>query len=249
MSERLAHQGDPEEAGRLLRELVRAGALPRNRLEVLASIHYPPAVAALGGKVAAPSSAADDAELVAFRRVLAQTVAWCSESRGSRAYRTPALSLGGADWEDPDGWNGLAEEHEAASSAVLALTGRRERLLAADGWIPDALAFGLGNGRLLGCIPDQSLFDGAAEAASEGFFDFNNLPAWDTWVTMIRSPVEGFSGDCSCLVSWVPPDRVRDVARGIDVNPEGCIDWLENLCEPFSRKLQAARLLPDRLAS
>jgi len=33
--------------------------------------------------------------------------------------------------------------------------------------------------------PTQSLFDGAARVASSGYFDDNNVPPWDTWVTAV----------------------------------------------------------------
>ena len=37
-------------------------------------------------------------------------------------------------------------------------------------------------GRFLAYFPDDNLFDGAAEAESQGFFDVDNIPPYDTWV-------------------------------------------------------------------
>jgi hypothetical protein len=70
------------------------------------------------------------------------------------------------------------------------------------------------NGKLLLFMPEDSLF-GAATVASDGFFDVDNVPAWDTWLF--------FGG--RTLISWVPQQLIPMVQAGIDVNPEGCIRW------------------------
>jgi hypothetical protein len=75
----------------------------------------------------------------------------------------------------------------------------------------------LARGRLLEFIPSQTLMDGAAKYSSNGFFDVNNVPPWDTWVAFSER----------ILVSWVPPLLVEIAQNGIDVNPEGCIRWAE----------------------
>jgi hypothetical protein len=71
------------------------------------------------------------------------------------------------------------------------------------------------NGKLLLFTPEDSLSDGAATVGSEGFFDVDNVPAWDTWLFF----------DGRTLISWVPPQLIPIVQAGIDVNPEGCIRW------------------------
>jgi hypothetical protein len=70
-------------------------------------------------------------------------------------------------------------------------------------------------GRLLLFVPSETLMDGGAKYTSNGFFDVNNVPPWDTWVSD------------RTLVSWVPPVLVETAQRGIDVNPEACIVWSE----------------------
>jgi len=72
-------------------------------------------------------------------------------------------------------------------------------------------------GKLLLFTPQDSLSDGAAKAASDGFFDVDNVPAWDTWLYF----------DGHSLLSWVPPQLTSKVQWGIDVNPESCIRWAE----------------------
>lgn len=74
-------------------------------------------------------------------------------------------------------------------------------------------------GRLLLFVPSDTLMDGAAKYSSNGFFDVNNVPPWDTWVS--------FSD--RTLVSWVPPVLIETAQRGIDANPEACIRWVDEV--------------------
>jgi len=80
---------------------------------------------------------------------------------------------------------------------------------------PLTLTQNLHRGRLLLYLPDENLSDGAAQYASKGFFDVQNVPPWDTWVCLIER----------YLVSWVPPLLMDLASQGIDVNPEQCILW------------------------
>jgi hypothetical protein len=82
------------------------------------------------------------------------------------------------------------------------------------------------NGRLLVYFPEQNLFDGAAEQETNGFFDDDNQPPWDTWIGFFED--EGRDPSLSTyLVAWIPSPFVSLAARGIDVNPEQCIAWLD----------------------
>jgi hypothetical protein len=81
-------------------------------------------------------------------------------------------------------------------------------------------------GRLLRYSPDESLFDGAAEQVTNGFFDWNNEPPWDLWLGYV---VEKSERRWGYVVCWIPPTFVQAAADGIEVNPEGCIDWLPEL--------------------
>lgn len=73
----------------------------------------------------------------------------------------------------------------------------------------------LAGGRLLLYFPAENLADGAAEVASGGVFDVNNVPPWDTWVAYTSRT----------LISWIPPWLESLVEDGIKVNPEQCICW------------------------
>jgi len=93
---------------------------------------------------------------------------------------------------------------------------------------------GLAGGRLLFYEPARELADGAACAASAGFFDVHNAPPWDTWLCF---------ADDRFLVAWVPPPLLDRAADGIEVNPEQCILWAADAATPFTELLRVEGLL------
>src|SRR5262249_48125813 len=125
---------------------------------------------------------------------------------------------------------------------------------------PAQPAASLAGGRLVLFAPDESLFDGAAEDATRGFFDVNNMPGWDTWICYLEdtqriaehrqqwlaagAPTAYPPVDYDAyLVSWVPPRLLDLVSTGIDVNPEGCITWADDVATAFTGRLRALGLL------
>src|SRR5277367_3594690 len=100
-------------------------------------------------------------------------------------------------------------------SIVQDVVTKRSESLRIDGKPPQTLLSGVPTGRLLCYVPDENLSDGAARFASKGFFDDENVPAWDIWICFLDGH----------LVSWVPPQLIELVTRGIDANPEGCVFW------------------------
>jgi hypothetical protein len=86
----------------------------------------------------------------------------------------------------------------------------------------------LRGGRLLLYFPDAELADGAAEVESQGFFDVNNSPPWDTWVGIFTDEAPESDSYATYLLSWVPPELIPLAQRGIAVNPEECIAWLDD---------------------
>jgi hypothetical protein len=97
----------------------------------------------------------------------------------------------------------------------------------------------LHGGRLLLYFPDAELADGAAEAESRGFFDVNNAPPHATWVGMFRDEAPADDAYAVYLLAWVPSALLELVDRGVVVNPEECIAWLD------SRDVGLRGLLPD----
>ena len=104
------------------------------------------------------------------------------------------------------------EEHREIVNAVVM---RRAAILQSEARVPINPGSELKAGRLLLFAPSETLSDGAARYASKGFFDDDNVPAWDTWIAYLENYV----------VSWVPPQLIELVNDGVDANPERCILW------------------------
>lgn len=85
----------------------------------------------------------------------------------------------------------------------------------------------LAGGRLLVYYPDLQLSDGAAEVATDGFFDVFNLPPFDTWLTFIEDSALQHMHQKQ-LLCYIPASAVHLADLGISVNPEECILWLED---------------------
>jgi hypothetical protein len=169
---------------------------------------------------------------VPFEVRLAQTIVWCT----SRLDPTdPRRSLRN------DGLRPRILEVSRAA-AVVGVAGNRAA------WDSDVRhaepvhrADGLRGGRLLAFFPDESLSDGAAEAETGGFFDFDNTPPWDSWVALFRDG--GTFPGADMLVSWVPAELLETVERGIRVNPEECILWLADSQTSVAKVLKGRGLL------
>jgi uncharacterized protein (TIGR02996 family) len=175
-----------------------------------------------------------------FRRRLAETVAWCN--RAEVVMRTPELSpppIGLEELQAPDRGRTTAERQ----ALVNRLANRRAALLADRGVEP-----GVGDrragGRLLVFYPDSTLSDDAARQVSVGFFDEDNVPAWNTWVWLSDdSDADEALSYRSYLVCWVPPRWVDRADAGIQVNPEQCLRWAADVDIELTRQLRAAGLL------
>jgi hypothetical protein len=94
--------------------------------------------------------------------------------------------------------------------------------------VRDCVAVDPSRGRLLVYFPDADLSDGAAEVESGGFFDVCNVPPWDTWVAFFQDAEHADESYARYLIAWVPPALVELATAGIEVNPEGCIAWLDD---------------------
>jgi hypothetical protein len=72
-------------------------------------------------------------------------------------------------------------------------------------------------GRLLLYIPSDNVSDGASRYASNGFFDPNDCPPWDSWLQYSDRT----------LISWVPEVLIPLAQAGIDANAVDCIHWAD----------------------
>ncbi len=96
-------------------------------------------------------------------------------------------------------------------------------------------------------FPDENLSDGYAAQVSGGFFDVDNLPACDTWVSFfVENSHPRFSAR-RYLLCYVPAPLVDAANAGIEGNPESCIVWLEQSDTSIRRRVEALTgLMPLR---
>lgn len=167
-----------------------------------------------------------------FKTRLAQTIFWCAPradlSNPASSLRTPQLRPR------------LLEENRF--SAVESVANARELFGGVEirkATIPDNLA----GGRLLIYFPNDDLACGAAEQQTEGFFDVNNVPPWDTWVAYLQDARSVESYDTEYLIAWIPREFVALADEGINVNPEQCIQWLADTPVELVNVLRAEKLL------
>ena len=163
------------------------------------------------------------ASLDPFLRRLEETASWCTPradpARPATCLRNPG--------------NRPRTLEPSYFDAVASVTAHRYPAAAAGKSRPRLVR----NGRLMVYHPDADLCDGAAEAETEGYFDVFNTPPWDTWVGFFQDG-GGRTDDCThYLVAWVPPVFVEVAARGIEVNPEQCIRWLDETDCGLRRRL------------
>jgi len=165
-----------------------------------------------------------------FDQRVAETVAWCCD----RAIREdPKQSLR---------YDSLYPSilSETRAEVVLSVLMYRSEWLKQRKEKPIKEDRNMRAGRLLCYFPDANLADGAAEVASAGFFDVNNIPPWDSWVGLYRSDLKDPSLTVY-LISYVPHVFLQQAGRGIDVNPESCIVWLNDSDTPIANVLRCER--------
>jgi hypothetical protein len=155
-----------------------------------------------------PSAITDDLLLAR----LAETAAWCDSLGQSESFRTKALSPSLFH----DGFDDLVCGVGSARQSQL-----RSRNLPVQHEAPLIV-----RGRFMVYFPDENLCDGYAELVSEGFFDVDNVPAHDTWVSFFDEERLSRSSRRH-LLCYVPLAATKAANDGIDGNPEQCIDWLD----------------------
>lgn len=161
-----------------------------------------------------------------FWQRVAETVAWCSSranpSDPCRSLRSNEIK--GRDLENSylDCVKWVAQRRKVAVASVPLPVPNRE----------------LCGGRLLLYFPDADLCDGAAEMESRGFFDAFNTPPWDTWVGFVSEYGHSDPSYASYLVAWIPSVFLDDAAAGVVVNPEECIQWLDDSDVALKKLLQ-----------
>jgi hypothetical protein len=167
-----------------------------------------------------------------FKRLLAETAAWCTQRA---SLKDPKQSLRILRREAIDLSTLNRDQLRQVADDIFQQSRR---------WLPSGMETpsneNLAGGRLLIAYPEESVWDGAAEAASRGFFDVADHPAWDTWCYYGNDfrAEPGFF-----IVSWVPNNFIDLAQEGIDVNPVDSIQWASKFDNALTQALRSEGLI------
>lgn len=158
---------------------------------------------------------------------LAETVAWCS--RHARAEdagaSTRSFALIPQVMTIPDSQplhRLLYVPAEAKRAVDFVCEARRRELKRLD--IPVVpVGSDLAGGRILVTTIDTDSCEAATEP-SNGYYDHNDLPGWDTW--FLHRDTDRSWGAIFC---WVPAGLVELAQRGMDVIPFISVEWAQSL--------------------
>lgn len=159
---------------------------------------------------------------------LSETVAYCASvpaaSDPISSLRSPALRPDGmlhvTEWsaQPPEPhWDHWMDQIACSRSDNLRATGA----------YPPPVTGGLEGGRVMLFFPDEQLADGASAEASDGYFDLDNIPPWDTWMWIEDDPPHAGAGFTWWIATYVPPALVDRAERGRWANPEQCLQWAD----------------------
>jgi hypothetical protein len=174
-----------------------------------------------------------------FFRSLTETVVWCLRAGNVADPKTSLRTF------EPK-YDHLSSQHHQVFCVSLDRSNHL-RSIGQDDLVP---VTDLRGGRLLAYFPDDTLSDGVAADESNGFFDDVNIPPYDTWVWMVQDVrtvalEDGAKREmpANFLVAWVPPAFIELANKGILVNPEECIAWLDELDNSFTQTLRRLNLI------
>ena len=158
----------------------------------------------------------------ALLRTISEAAIWCSQrDLLGISLRSPELDpfamLDIPDWShDLESFETWREKHRDSYCRAIAWINqtRSELLKAAALAVPETVN-PLTQNKLLLYFPLETVHDGAAEAASRGFYDIEDAPPWDTW----------FLYENDAVFCCVPEPAISAAQAGIDANPVDCIHW------------------------
>jgi hypothetical protein len=160
-------------------------------------------------------------------RRLAETVAWCD--RHARAddagasTRTAALKPLVLEYRGYDLLKRLLDSSAETTAAVEFVCQARRRELARLGIPVVPVGPDLAAGRVLFTTIDTDSCE-AATGPSNGYYDLDDLPGWDTWFW--HRPTDRPWGAIYC---WVPARLVELARAGMDVIPVLSVEWADSL--------------------
>lgn len=160
-----------------------------------------------------------------LRLRVAEAVAWCESLTSRTDLRSEALRP--------------SLFHDGPEDVVRDLGQRRQQQLRRRKLQVRYEGPVIATGRFMLYFPDENLADGYAELVSGGFFDVDNLPAYDTWVSFVLEDDYPRNSARRYLLCYVPPWAIDAADAGIEGNPESCIVWLEQSDASVRRQVEA----------
>ena len=160
---------------------------------------------------------------------LSETIAWCSRharatdagvSTRTAILRPPVMSRPPLEI-----LQSLIDVPYQAQEAVEFVCESRRRELVRIGIVPDLVGLDMAGGRIL-CTTIDTDACAAATGPSNGFFDENDLPGWDTWFYH-RTTHERWGA----IYCWVPPQLVELANSGMICIPVQSVGWLQSINE------------------
>jgi hypothetical protein len=104
-------------------------------------------------------------------------------------------------------------------------------------------------GGLLFYIPDETTSDGYSAELTNGYFDDDDCPAWDTWIAYVgpetrwnRRTGYGWYGS-SALIAWVPPNLIALADDAVAGNITDCISWVDEIVSNTADQIKQLNLL------
>ena len=157
---------------------------------------------------------------------IAEVIAWCNSLEGVSQLRSASLRP--------------RMLHNGPDDAVCDVGWARERWYRQQEFETPVEMPDLQGGELMVYFPDQNLSDGYAELVSEGFFDVENTPPFDTWVAFFDDgPSAADHSLQRYLLCFVPRHYMALAEAGIEGNPEECILWLKQAKTRFNERVTA----------
>lgn len=202
-------------------------------------------------------------DIDALKWRLAEAIAWCTR-HGSMTdaasavtkLRTPQLCPPGFTYmTDKHGYTHMepslgSQEPQALTDIVEAVARLRVDQLRLNNSYPLAPAQHLAGGRLLCYAPYENLAEGVEEQETQGYFDVDAVPPWDTWLwfvieqTRLQKRPHGheFWYD-TYLVTWIPPDLIDVVDMGaVATSTTDALAWADELDSELLTQLRAANV-------
>ena len=157
---------------------------------------------------------------------LAETIAWCNHHArtddAGTSTRSPALRPPLMELPQRERLWSLLDSPGVPEAAVEHVCQARRRELARLGIPVAPVGRDMAGGRVLLTTLDTDSCVAATEP-SNGFYDIDDLPGWDTWFW--HRPTDQPWGAIYC---WVPARLIQLASNGMDVIPVLCVKWAES---------------------